>query len=68
LEKNGLIVDITANQFEDIDNPVLITTDRTWHLQFEEEDRHVADYERFDPNTDNNLRASYELVVKSIET
>jgi len=68
LEQNGIIVDITADQFDGIDNPVLITMDRTWHAQFEEEDRHTADYERYDPATVNNLRASYEFVVKNIET
>jgi hypothetical protein len=68
LENNGVIVDITADQFEGIDNPVMITTDRAWHAQFVEKDRHIADYERYDSNTVSNLRASYELVVNQIET
>jgi hypothetical protein len=31
VERNGLIVDITADQFPDISEPVLLTTGRTWH-------------------------------------
>ncbi len=34
LEKDGLIVDITADQFDDIDEPVVVTRDRIWHQQF----------------------------------
>lgn len=68
LEQNGIIVDITADQFDGIDNPVLVTTDHSWHAQFEEEERHIADFERCDPSTANNLRTSYELVIKQIET
>ena len=31
VERDGLIVDITADQFPDTSEPVLLTTDRTWH-------------------------------------
>jgi hypothetical protein len=31
LEQDDLIVDITANQFSDMSEPVLVTKDRTWH-------------------------------------
>ena len=31
VERDGLIVDITADQFADMSEPVLLTTDRTWH-------------------------------------
>jgi hypothetical protein len=31
LEQAGLVVDITADQFPDIDEAVIVTTDRTWH-------------------------------------
>ena len=67
LERNGIIVDITADQFESISSPVLVTTDRSWHTQFEEEYRHLADFERYGPNTVHNLRSSYDLVIKQIE-
>lgn len=31
VERNGLILDITADQFPDVSEPVLLTADRTWH-------------------------------------
>ncbi|MER5642660.1 hypothetical protein ABT095_37705 [Kitasatospora sp. NPDC002227] len=35
LERDGLIVDITSDQFEDSPGPaVWVTRDRTWHAQF----------------------------------
>jgi hypothetical protein len=34
LEKNGLIIDVTADQFEDGAGLVMINEDLTWHAQF----------------------------------
>ncbi len=31
VERYGLIVDITADQFPDVSEPVVLTTNRTWH-------------------------------------
>jgi hypothetical protein len=31
IERGGLIVDITADQFADISERVIVTTDATWH-------------------------------------
>ena len=67
LEQNGIIVDITTDQFEGMNNPILVTTDCLWHPQFEEEDRHIADFERYDQNTVNNLFSSYELVIEKLK-
>ncbi|MBC2932935.1 hypothetical protein [Nocardioides sp. zg-1228] len=33
LEQDDVIIDITAYQFDDIDEPIIVTTDRTWHEQ-----------------------------------
>ena len=35
LEVDDLIIDITADQFDDFKIPIYISTDRTWHAQFE---------------------------------
>ena len=31
VEQDGLIVDITADQFDDVAEPVIVTRDRSWH-------------------------------------
>ena len=68
LEQDGIIVDITADQFKDPNAEVLVTSDRSWHQQFEEDDRHVADFERYNEHIVLNLRASYNQILKQIET
>jgi hypothetical protein len=35
LEVGGYIVDITADQFDESLDPVIVTRDRTWHDQFQ---------------------------------
>jgi hypothetical protein len=40
LERDGLLLDITADQFDDVSTPVLLTKDHTWHRQF----GHASDY------------------------
>lgn len=37
LEYDGYIIDVTADQFPEIDEPVYITTDRKFHSQFQYE-------------------------------
>lgn len=34
LEQDGLLVDITADQFDEIDEPVIVTTDSPWHRKW----------------------------------
>lgn len=34
LEQEGVVVDVTADQFEDYIGRPFVTTDRTWHTQF----------------------------------
>jgi hypothetical protein len=31
LEQDGVLVDITADQFSDVDSPVIVTVDSKWH-------------------------------------
>jgi hypothetical protein len=41
LERDGVIVDITADQFSgEISDPVLVTTDRTWHDTWPEQQKY----------------------------
>lgn len=64
LEQDGLIVDITADQFNDVDQPVIVTSDRSWHQQFSyQEPRHPALIDVYDPRTRTILRDTYERVM-----
>lgn len=39
IEREGWIVDITADQFGDVGEPVTVTTERQWHERFSEDRR-----------------------------
>lgn len=66
LEINGVIVDITADQFDGQENTVLVITDRSWHTQFKETERDDADFEKFDNYTVSNLNRSYEIIMEEL--
>lgn len=65
IEQRGLIVDITADQFPDIEEAVIVTRDRSWHDQFLyfPNPRHLAGVEIYDPRTRQMLRTSYERIM-----
>jgi hypothetical protein len=44
LEGDGVIVDITADQFPEISERVVVTTFSPWHGTFEQNKEHIADY------------------------
>ena len=67
IEREGLVVDITADQFVEIDDPVLVTDTKDWHLQFVEEDRHPALINIYcDTFTRGKLWEAYKLVLMSL--
>jgi hypothetical protein len=59
LERDGMIIDITADQFsEEISDPVVVTTDRSWHDTWPEQQEY--DLEEV---TGQLERALYEAIV-----
>jgi hypothetical protein len=70
LEQEGLIVDITADQFKGMNSGVFVSQNGSWHRQFIEENRHIADYViRYRNSTDNtlaNLNDSYMKIIRNI--
>jgi hypothetical protein len=67
LQRGNIIVDITADQFNEIEAPVLVTRDHSWHNQFEVEVKNVADYEVYDERTKRILSSAYESVIACID-
>jgi hypothetical protein len=68
LECDGLIIDITADQFEDVDEPVIVTRDRSWHAQFVySEARHPVQINEYDPGTQRWLWPIYERIMDALE-
>jgi len=62
-----LIIDITADQFPEVDDPAIVTTDRAWHDRFEIKDIHSADLDYYDGQTKAELSLVYYKVVDYLE-
>ncbi len=69
LEQDSIIVDITADQFEENESEVIVTSDVSFHQQFKEDQRWVADYRKYDDDRIvSGLNESYTQVLTEIET
>ena len=66
LQRSNLIIDITADQFDEVQETVLVTRNHDWHNRFHSEVKHIADYEIFDEHTKNSLAAAYTMVISNM--
>lgn len=64
LEYNGYTIDVTADQFLEIDEPVYITVDRKFHSQFQNE-RKIAKFSEYTLSADE--RTLFHFVCENIE-
>jgi hypothetical protein len=64
LERDGTIVDITADQFPDVSQRVIVTREDGWHRRFHTSNRGVADFRRYGPETGAQLGAVYERILE----
>lgn len=67
LEKGELIIDITADQFDEFTEPVTITTGRSFHDRFTIKHRYPAELDRLDGYTRGSLHLAYEKIVKYLD-
>src|SRR5260370_31507276 len=79
LELGGLQIDITADQFVcdpekllwtgqplELQDGVIVSTDRTWHAGFDDESRHSADIRSYGARTQAILSHSYLEILANI--
>lgn len=64
IERQGLIVDITADQFPDFPHNVFVGTESQFHATFEVEERSEADYAIYDVDTASTLARAYREILK----
>jgi hypothetical protein len=68
IEANEVIVDITADQFPEILERVIVTNCSPWHGSFERRgDPHEADYLIYDANTAERCEETYRIILEKIE-
>ena len=66
LQRGELIVDITADQFPDVVETIIVTTNSPWHLTFQGEPENVADYEIYDQRTRAVLGMAYTTILATV--
>jgi hypothetical protein len=66
LERDGVIVDITADQFEEMTERVIVTKQSAWHQSFEQKVPHIADYRVFDRLAAAELAAKYHAILEKM--
>jgi len=66
LLQSQIIVDITADQFDSVEQKVIVSTNSNWHKKFNIESKTPAEIERYDPFTRAELLDCYNRVIKYI--
>lgn len=67
LRQGAVIIDITADQFPEIHEPVIVTTDHLWYDAFRIRNEHEADYELYDYRIKDMFADAYRRIVANIE-
>lgn len=67
LQSGSVIVDITADQFEDFDDPVFVSDRSSWHEEFAGTDQHAANLAVFGGATEAMLRSAYGAILASVK-
>jgi hypothetical protein len=68
LEYRGLVIDLTADQFPEINEKVIITKDKSWYSQFKNQTRSISNFEEFNNINETRLSALYSIILKKIQT
>lgn len=68
LKQNEIIIDITADQFADNDEKVIVTLNPKWHDEFKGEKKHIADINLSDDNAGEILLSAYNEIIKNINS
>ncbi len=66
LEQRGLIIDITADQFDEITESIYVGPSNSWYQQFEVQQKHEAGYSRLDAYSAAELSDVHSRVIAEI--
>jgi hypothetical protein len=68
LAQGEIIIDITADQFVDNNESVIVTINSEWHKDFKGEKSRIADINIFDEKEKNILLDAYNNILKIINS
>jgi hypothetical protein len=66
LQSNDFLVDITADQFFEINKKVIVTTESKWHNSLKGKPIHKANYRIYNSDTVFKLDNMYQIILKHI--
>lgn len=66
LQRGDLVIDITADQFEDMDQSVIVQSTSAWHAAFKGEVQNEGDYRVYDDHTVRLLGVAYGVVLSRL--
>jgi hypothetical protein len=67
LELDGIIIDITGDQFNRSIDPVIVSTNSIWHQRFEDRSRRTVSIDDYDAHTSTLLNAAYRELIHTLE-
>lgn len=65
LEGEGLVIDITADQFPEFPHKVFVAPTSSFHETFDSEATHEADFHIYDQHTVATLSAAYSTILRA---
>ena len=68
LQQRNIIVDITADQFDDNHDPVIVGVDNSWHCQFDGKFQNIADINIYDENFKLIAWAAYGMIIEAMNS
>jgi hypothetical protein len=68
IEQDGLIVDITADQFDTVDETVIVTRDRSWHGPRQPDRQLAGMYWWYDHDLRIAAHSDYKLITARVLT
>lgn len=67
IQSNSLVVDITADQFSEVDVKIIVSTTSFWHRLLKGKAQHKADIEIYDQATKLKLKKMYKTILDNID-
>lgn len=68
LQRESLIIDITADQFDDQETTVIVTEDHSWHSLFNGEPQNIANFSIYEPQSFvYEMERTYSVILRHIE-
>lgn len=68
LEYRGVIIDLTADQFPEIHDKVIVSKESDWYKQFTMQGRYKSDFEEFNQYNSQRLGQVYKNIMNRLES